>query len=214
MTAVISVVALLAVFLLMGWLTTPPGNRNDRWRRTLMFLGAVGLGSALVLLGFAVLLAVVTALGALDLWLNLGIGLFTGTLIIVLLAGALLFAACQPLLRRLRVSMQTLTIVEYYIQWLLIYVTIYQVVVDQLSGVRGLIGDVELEREVQGYLATVLDPSFLIVLLLPVLISVWVAVAIAKLRIDADHDAHDAHTLRLLPPVRHRTPDSGQQGKN
>jgi hypothetical protein len=122
----------------------------------------------------------------------------------VLAAGVGLFAIALPVLRRLRVSLQVLTVVEYYIQWMLIYVTIYQVAVDQLSGLRDLLGDAEIDREVNGYLSSILNPAFLVVLLLPVLISVWVTVAMAKLRIEAEHGADAAETVTFKRAAHRR----------
>lgn len=204
MSGVVNLIVLILVFLLMGWMTAPRGDGQRRWRRTLIFLGAVGLGTALVLFGFVVLLLVMAVLGTISVLTGLDAGLFTGVFIVVLLAGVVLFACVLPLLRRMRISQQVLTIIEYYIQWMLIYVTIYQVAVDQLGGLRSLLGDAELEREVQGYLSTILDPAFLVVLLLPVLISVWVTVAMAKLRIEAEHDVDAADTVTFRRAARRR----------
>lgn len=201
MAALISLLLMVGLFLIMGWLTAPRGNSRTRWLRTLVFLGAVGLGTLLVLLGFIVLLLAIVALGGLSLWTGIDVGLFTGLFIIVLAAGVVLFVIALPIMRRARVTMDVLTIIEYYIQWLLIYVTIYQVAVDQLSGLQKLLGDAEAERAMQGYLSTILDPSVLVVLLLPVLIAVWISVAMTKLRIDAEHPT-DAEPLMLIPRTR------------
>lgn len=188
----ISATVLVATFLLMGWLTAPAGDPARRWRRTLAFLGAVALALCLVALGFVLIVLLVLLGGVAATWADLDIDLFLGTLGVVLLAGALSFIISAPVLRRMSVTLETLTIIEYYIQWMLIYVTIYQVTIDQLDGIRGLVDDAQLAQEVQGFLSTVLDPAFLIVLLLPVLISVWVTVAIAKLRIDNEKQLEDA----------------------
>lgn len=201
MTGLISLLLLVGLFLLMGWLTAPRSNPRHRWIRTLVFLGAVGLGTLLVLVGFIVLVVVMAALGAVSMWLGIDLGLFTGVFIVVLAAGVVLFLITLPLMRRIRVTMDVLTIIEYYIQWLLIYVTIYQVAVDQLSGLQKILDDAEAERAVQGYLSTILDPSLLVVLLLPVLIAVWISVAMTKLRIDAENPT-DAEPATLARRVR------------
>lgn len=202
MSGFVTLVVLILVFLVMGWMTTPQGDPNNRWRRTVMFLGAVGLGTVLVIGGFVVLLAVLLVVGLLNAWFGFDPGLFTGIFIMVLVGGVLLFSAFLPLLRRMRISLQVLTIVEYYIQWMLIYVTIYQVAIDQLKGLGNILGDAEFKGELTGYLSNVLDPAFLVVLLLPVLISVWVTVAMAKLRIEAEHGADATEKVTFKRSVR------------
>lgn len=184
MSLLIHLVVLCGLFLIMGVLTTPPGHRE--WTRIGGFLGAIGLGLAMTLVGMVVVIIMLGLYIAGIALLDIGLGLFLGVISVALASGIVMFLIVQPIIQRTGISMELLTITEYYIQWFLIYVTVYQVIFEQLNGLGRIINERDLTKELNSYLSSILDPSVLIAILLPVLLSIWVAVAIAKIRLDAD----------------------------
>ncbi len=66
-------------------------------------------------------------------------------------------------------------IIEYYIQWVLIYVTIYQVIFDQF------IVSSEVKNMLQG---TIDEPVAIIIVILPSFISIWIAVVLFRIRME------------------------------
>ncbi|MEW1988925.1 hypothetical protein AB0365_07570 [Brevibacterium casei] len=184
MSLLIHLVVLCGLFLIMGVLTTPPGHRE--WKRIGGFLGAIGLGLAMTLVGMVVVIIMLGLYIAGIALLDIGLGLFLGVISVALASGIVMFLIVQPIIQRTGISMELLTITEYYIQWFLIYVTVYQVIFEQLNGLGRIINERDLTKELNSYLSSILDPSVLIAILLPVLLSIWVAVAIAKIRLDAD----------------------------
>lgn len=65
-----------------------------------------------------------------------------------------------------------LSIIEYYIQWTLIYVTIYQVIFENLKKVQ----DIDIYIKV----GNLLNPDVFVVMILPSFISAWIAVILLK----------------------------------
>lgn len=65
-----------------------------------------------------------------------------------------------------------LSIIEYYIQWTLIYVTIYQVIFENLKKVK----DIDVYIKV----GNLLNPDVFVVMILPSFISAWIAVILLK----------------------------------
>lgn len=196
MSALLHLLILTSLFGVMGVLTEPPGSRRTRWGRGLAFLGAAGIALLMVLLGLVLLIVVIGAYLGISVLLHVQAGVFLGLVLAMVTSGVLLFVVARPLLQRWGVTHEWLTIIEYYIQWSLIYVTIYQVLVQNLGGLGALLGDREVTAQMGSYLSTVLDPDVLIVLLLPVLIAVWIATAMTKLRIEAqDRGTGDRATL-------------------
>ncbi|EPE0869542.1 SA1002 family membrane protein, partial [Enterococcus faecalis] len=62
-----------------------------------------------------------------------------------------------------------------YIQWVLIYVTIYQVIFDQF------IVSSEVKNMLQG---TIDEPVAIIIVILPSFISIWIAVVLFRIRME------------------------------
>ena len=65
-------------------------------------------------------------------------------------------------------------IIEYYIQWVLIYVTIYQVILISYCFFRS-------KNTLQG---TIDEPVEIIIVILPSFISIWIAVVLFRLRME------------------------------
>lgn len=172
-----SIYALLFVLLLVisGVLITPPQEKfQKRWRKSLLFLEAVSVAIGMAIIGyiiFALLLIIIVPLHVIS---GIKIGLFAESALLIGVCGLLLFALLIRVKRKLQITDIQLTTIEYYIQWSLIYITVYQVVFAELRGAD--------ELSLQKLSENVLDPASTIIIVLPVLMSVWVAIALVKLR--------------------------------
>lgn len=197
MSLLVHLVVLCGLFIIMGILTTPPGNRD--WKRIGGFLGAIGLGLAMTVVGMVILIVMLGLYIVGVALINIGPGLFLGVISVALASGIIMFLIVQPIFKRAGVGIEILTITEYYIQWFLIYVTVYQVIFDQLNGLGRVVNERDLTQELNSYLSSILDPSALIAILLPVLLSIWVAVAIAKIRLDAPFSTDDDSATAAVP---------------
>lgn len=197
MSVVLHLLALAGLFAVMGLLTEPPGTDRSRLGRGGAYLAAAGIALLMTLLGLVVIVVMIGLYMLISDLVSTTAGVFLGLVLVMVASGVVLFLVMRPIMQRLGVTHEWLTIVEYYIQWSLIYVTIYQVIVENVSGLGEMLGDRGITRALNSYLSTVLDPKVLIVLLLPVLIAVWITTAMVKLRIEAqDHDSGDFATLR------------------
>lgn len=200
MTVFIHLAVLAILLLVMGYLTTQPGAVRERIRGIWPFVSALGIAFSMVVVGLIVVLVILLLYALADDALGLGSGVFLGAIIVIVTAGIVVFLLAQPILRALGITHERFAIVEYYIQWFLIYVTVYQVAVDELRALGSIFDDAVLDDGVDGFLDGLVDPGLLIVILLPVLISVWIAIAMMRLRIEG------RTTTRLdeatLPPRR------------
>lgn len=97
---------------------------------------------------------------------------FTLILCNAIIVGLLLYHLNQRLAKKHQLDNTVLTLAEYIIQWGLIYITIYQVIFDHFISKDSLSSISQLE---------VSTPTDLMVLILPALISVWIAVILDKL---------------------------------
>ncbi|RVU70641.1 MULTISPECIES: hypothetical protein [Lactobacillus] len=107
---------------------------------------------------------------------NLG-NLFLLLAIFVILSGILLYWGMRMVKHVLKFSTTTLTLIEYYIQWSLIYVTVYQAI---FSNIKRISTITEFIR-----VGNFLDPNLLVVIVLPSFISAWIAVILFKKHIKA-----------------------------
>lgn len=207
---------LAGLFFTMGYLITPAAPPRERLRKARVFLHAVGIGLVLVLVGLIALALSVTAFAGMSAigWPETGV--FLGTVLIVAASGIVTFVAVRPIVQALQITHERLQIVEYFIQWMLIYVAVYQVAFEELGDLGGFVGDADFQREIEGMLRNIVDPNVLVVLLLPVLLSVWIAVAMLKLRIEAQSTSElDEAVLasrRRRPEGAEITPDADPEG--
>ena len=102
--------------------------------------------------------------------------LFTLLGIVLSLAGIGVYWILVGLSRKFDIEVKILTLVEYLIQWSLIYVTIYQVTIDNV--IKGT----EF-KEILGVTPETINPTYIIMLILPALISTWIAIIVFKLRV-------------------------------
>ena len=92
--------------------------------------------------------------------------------LIIVIAGILLFFNLQILNHFHRISGTTLTLIEYYIQWSLIYVTIYQILFDNLLKTLKII------RDVSSF--TTISTNLILIAVLSSFIASWIGVIFFK----------------------------------
>lgn len=181
-------VVLLGLFLLMGVLTRPRKLRL-RQGNVAEFLLALLMSIALVLISYLTLiLAFFLYIFTAGLFAD-NLNLFLDGIIVVVGSGVILFIISRPILRRLRVTQRVLTITEYIIQWFLIYVTIYQVMVERLDALAPLIDSPGDDWSIRELFQDGVSPDMIILLLLPVLITVWITVAMLKIRMENEEES-------------------------
>lgn len=89
---------------------------------------------------------------------------------VTFITGIILYYALALFQRRFRYSKSILTLIEYYIQWILVFVTLYQVIFED-----------QFKNVAQIKQLSLLAPTDLIVGLFPALISSWIAIVLYKL---------------------------------
>lgn len=105
-----------------------------------------------------------------------GVGsLFSLVLLIAIINGIVLYWLNMWLIPKFNITNQVQTLCEYIIQWSLIYITVYQVIFDNFIGT--------LKSSVENIDIT--NPSELVIIILPSLISVWIAVILYKTKKDS-----------------------------
>ncbi|MBM9830554.1 hypothetical protein IAG15_04960 [Enterococcus faecalis] len=166
----IELILLLSVILLGLFI----GNKRvDKW----LFLKALLLFS--VMLSVSILISV-----AMYLLLTIGISnvigeqlesLFLLGIVVIISTSLLLYFLLNLTTKKIILPMTLMKIIEYYIQWLLIYVTIYQVIFDQF------IVSSEVKNTLQGNLD---EPVAIIIVILPSFISIWIAVVLFRIRME------------------------------
>lgn len=160
-------VLLLVVAILIGWLVS--SNKHRRFA----FFKALILLLFMIILSTAIFAGILYGILRMDTLIsNISIrSLFTIVFLIMVISGFILYFFLCLILRNKEVSSTTVTLIEYYIQWSLIYVTIYQVAFDKLIKLD------QLSKIIQG---SPIDPTILIILILPSFISCWMAVIFYK----------------------------------
>ncbi|KHD44428.1 SA1002 family membrane protein [Streptococcus hongkongensis] len=106
--------------------------------------------------------------------------LFSLVLLVALINGLILYWINVFVIARFTIDVQVLTLCEYIIQWSLIYVTVYQVVFDNLITSVNFFNNKQLTIEK----LDITNPADLILLVLPSLISVWVAIVLYKVKVN------------------------------
>lgn len=107
---------------------------------------------------------------------NLG-NLFLLLAIFVVLSGILLYLGMRLAARYFKFSTTVLTLIEYYIQWGLIYVTVYQAIFSNLKRISTITEFIKV--------GNFLDPNLIVVIILPSFISAWIAIILYKKHIKA-----------------------------
>lgn len=107
--------------------------------------------------------------------INLGNDLFIMGLLIILSGGIIEFFLLRYFIKRWFNDIWTLTVIEYFIQWLLVYLTLYQVMTHSLAKI-----DFELDFRT---LFHVLNIDTLNLTLLPVLLISWISLIMHKINL-------------------------------
>lgn len=162
----IELILLLSVILL-GLLIR--NKRVDKW----LFLKALLLFS--VMLSVSILISV-----AMYLLLTIGVANVIGEqlelgIVVIISTSLLLYFLLNLTTKKIVLPIALMKIIEYYIQWVLIYVTIYQVIFDQF------IVSSEVKNTLQG---TIDEPVAIIIVILPSFISIWIAVVLFRIRME------------------------------
>jgi len=100
---------------------------------------------------------------------------FSLILLIAVLVGIMLSNFLGWFQHHYHYHMTSLTIMEYYIQWSLIYTTIYQVIFNDLSKSSKYMLKIVAESKI-------INPDYIIMALFPALISTWIAIVIYKVQ--------------------------------
>lgn len=104
--------------------------------------------------------------------------LFSIILLIAVINGFILYWINSYILLRFKINSTVQTLCEYIIQWSLIYVTVYQVVFDNLVTTLNNFHVQQLSIDK----IDITNPTELILLVLPSLISVWISIIMYKLK--------------------------------
>lgn len=111
-----------------------------------------------------------------DKGLKLG-NLFILLAIMIVIAGEFLYLGLRVGYKFFPFETTTLTIIEYYIQWILIYFTVYQAVFANIDKVSHWVKYIEV--------GNILDPNLLAVIILPSFMSAWIGLVLFKKHIKA-----------------------------
>ena len=99
--------------------------------------------------------------------------LFSMILLIAVFTGIILYHLLKMVQRKLDWPITAMTLVEYYIQWTLIYITIYQVLFNDFVK-----SSQKMLRVAQD--SMVINPDLLVIALCPSLIPTWIAIVLYK----------------------------------
>ncbi|GBG04709.1 hypothetical protein NR996_03165 [Lactobacillus rodentium] len=111
-----------------------------------------------------------------DKGLKLG-NLFILVAIMIVIAGEFLYLGLRVWNKVFPFEVTILTIIEYYIQWTLIYFTVYQAVFANIDKVSHWVKYIKV--------GNILDPNLLAVIILPSFMSAWIGVVLFKKHIHA-----------------------------
>lgn len=92
--------------------------------------------------------------------------------ILVIISGILLYLGLRIFNKVFPLSITTLTLIEYYIQWTLIYITVYQAIFSNVKKITQVAHYIKV--------GNFLDPNLFVVIILPSFISAWIAVVLFK----------------------------------
>lgn len=123
------------------------------------------------IINFILLFLVSFILMSNDKYINFG-NLFMLLALFILISGILLYWGMRLIGKVIRFSNTTLTLIEYYIQWILIYVTVYQAIFSNLKHIKGLGEYIRV--------GNFLDPNVIVLTILPSFISAWISIIMYK----------------------------------
>lgn len=160
--------AAIIVMLAIGFIA------QRRKKERFAFIEALLLLALMVVISTIFVITVVVLVYLFSSWIpKLAIGsLFVLYGLVIILAGVTLFGVLKLIIHFRRLSMTALTLIEYYIQWSLIYATIYQIVFDNL------LKSLQLIKDVSSWVAV--GQNLLLVAVLSSFIASWIGVILFK----------------------------------
>lgn len=172
-----ALLVLLLVFAFSGYLANLEKlKRFNLFKALLLVVGETFIGMLLFTL-FAFFIAISDLSLVL---LDSGGSLFVVVLLLAVINGFILYWINRWFFPQFFISNQVQTLCEYIIQWLLIYVTVYQ---DLFNNLTSLLQLTELPVSEFGKW-DLTHPSVLTLLVLPSLISVWIGIILYKTKED------------------------------
>lgn len=165
----LNIIIIFIVFLTVGYIANLGKNKYIFFQATLLSFILIMTSFLALILGMAITIII-------DGFLSLNNGLFTFGLIIILISGTVEFFLIKEIFNRYFKNTLILMMVEYYIQWTLIYLTLYQFITQSLKGI-------ELDIKL-GSLFRILDINTLNLTILPVLLISWIAITMIKINED------------------------------
>lgn len=155
---------ILILLVIVG--STAIHNRRSRSR---VYVESLVLILILILLSMVLFIALLVALVLLPVSISVS-SYFSAILLLVIVVGLIMSMFLSGVQKRFCYSMT----MEYYIQWTLIYTTIYQVIFNTASRDRGI------QQLLTG--TQFIAPDYIIMALFPALISTWIAIVVYKVR--------------------------------
>lgn len=162
---------LILGFLILGFLVSSRQNADH-----LIFFKAIGLFGILLVISAVIFYAVFQIYTGTETVLDFGKidiqSLFSIVLFVILVTGYVLYWLLRLIEDKTHFTEDLLDLAEYYLNWSLIYLTIYQVVFDKAES------STEINQIIQLNFS---NPDLIIFLLLPSLLSAWMAIVFYKL---------------------------------
>lgn len=169
---IVNLIIVLILFLLTGFLS---GRYQDKYLFAKSFLISVGMVISgflsLIISGFIIYWLLIRLLGDRSSIFVLGI-------IIILFAGIMNYFIVHQLVKWNDYNEMLVAILEYYIQWTTIFFTLYQFLTSSPQNLKS-IAKLEISTDT-------LDLNLLNIIILPVLLISWIALAMVRLYIK-DH---------------------------
>lgn len=141
------------------------------------FMKSSILGILLILTSFLSLGLGIVIIILLDSVLPLGNSLFVTGLFIILVSAVIEFLLLHWCIKKWFYDDLILTIVEYFIQWVLVYLTLYQVLTQSFS-------KIQLDID-PSHLVHVLNVDIANLMILPVLLISWISIIMHKINLRA-----------------------------
>ncbi|MDT0716156.1 SA1002 family membrane protein [Staphylococcus chromogenes] len=158
---------ILILFLVIGYLV---GHEEGK----LVFLKAIAIGALLVFLSYITIL-----MGSFIVWFptvlffGFSESLFQIGLMTMLLSGIIKYIFLKFMSRKIMISDTLITILEYFIQWLLIYFTLYQFIANQLKGLSDI--------DVHQLFSNILSMDSINIFILPSLLVSWISISMVRM---------------------------------
>ncbi|UEX90379.1 SA1002 family membrane protein [Staphylococcus ratti] len=166
---------ILILFLIIGYLV---GHEEGK----LVFLKAIAIGGLLIFLSYiTIIIASLVVCFPILLIFGHTDGFFQIGLIIMLLSGILQYILLKVLSRYVIISDTLITILEYFIQWLLIYFALYQFITNQLKGL--------LEVDFNQIFSSILSGETINLFILPALLVSWISISMVRMNRKQKHNA-------------------------